>query len=146
MWTGPACHEGLLYYSYPQSLFVLDAETGEHVVDHKKNRFGYTGSHAPNTVVAGGYFFAGNAIGQTLVVETGREGRPVALNQLVSELHRDHVLAPLEEIRRRWWDRGLYPMWSFQSATPFFRGDRMYVRTYEHLYCIGPADRTGGGG
>ena len=105
--------------------------------DHKKNRFGFTGSHAPNTVVAGRYFYAGNAIGRTLVVELGREGKPVALNRLTTELHRDHVLATVEQMKKKWWDRDCYPAWSFQSATPFFKGDRVYVRTYEHLYCIG---------
>ena len=59
MWTGPTCLGGLLYYAYPQNVLVLKASTGELVASHVPNEFDYSGSHAINTVTAGGYVFTG---------------------------------------------------------------------------------------
>jgi len=137
MWTGPALHDGILYYGYPQNVLSLDLMTGKLVKNYVPNKFGYGSSHATNPSVAGGYYFTGNCYGQTLAVKAGPDGEAVALNQLHSELYRDHALEPVEILRRKWWNRGLFPTWGFSQSTPAFAGNRIFIRTYEALYCIG---------
>jgi outer membrane protein assembly factor BamB len=61
-----------------------------------------------SATVAGNYLFFGGTKGATVVVAPGREYREVARNQL----------------------EGF-------GSSPVFRGRRMYVRTRQHLYCIG---------
>jgi len=137
MWTGPTWLDGRLYYSYPQNVLVLDAATGELVANHVPNAFNFTGSHATNTVAAGGYVFAGNCYARGLVLAAGQASKPLACNQLRTDLYRDHALLPVPELKAKWWSRDCFPTWAFIAATPFFTGRRMYVRTYEYLYCIG---------
>ena len=136
MWTGPTCLDGLLYYAYPQNVLVLAAKTGELVVNHVPNAFGYTSSHAINTVASGGHVFTGNCYCRGLVIKPGKDGKPIACNQLTSDLYRDHALLPVEELKKKYWDRDCFPTWGFTASTPFFAGDRMIVRSYERLYCI----------
>jgi outer membrane protein assembly factor BamB len=141
IWVGPVFHDGLLYFSYPQNVAVLDAAAGQPVIRHVPNEFAFTGSHAPNNVIAGNHLFAGNCHGQTLVVETGRAGKPVACNVICSDLWRDHVLLDPEELEKRYWSRDLFPAHAFTASTPFFAGRHVYLRSYEALYGIA-ADGT----
>jgi len=137
MWVGPLWHDGLLHYSYPQVVCTLDAQDGAVLAKHVPNEYGFTGSHAANTVGAGGNIYMSNCLGQTLVLSAGREGRLRACNRLGSELHRDHVLLTPEELRRKYWEKDLYPTYAYLASHPFFVGDRLYLRTYEALYAIG---------
>jgi outer membrane protein assembly factor BamB len=137
LWTGPVYHEGLLYFGYVRNIFVLDAATGKEVVNHVPNDFGYASSHAVNPAVAGDYFFTGDALGRILVVETGREGKPEALNFLTSDLHRDDLLQSVDYMKKQWWSKDWYPGANYLANTPFFKGERVYIRTHEHLFCIG---------
>ena len=82
-----------------------------------RKRLGLEGTVYPSITGAGKYVFVSSDSGQTVVLETNREYSEVARNQLEG----------------------------FRSC-PVFRGDRMYVRTQRHLYCIGatesaPSDR-----
>jgi outer membrane protein assembly factor BamB len=62
----------------------------------------------PSITLAGKYLFVSSDNGHTLVLEPGREYKEIAHN----------VLEPFR-------------------STPVFEGKRMYVRTLQHLWCIG---------
>lgn len=66
------------------------------------------GTCYPSIVTAGGYVFVGSDSGKTIVFKPGPTPSAVATNSL-------------EQFR----------------GTPVFEGKRMYVRGFEHLYCIG---------
>lgn len=62
-----------------------------------------------SATLAGGYVFITGTKGTTVVLKPGREYKVVARNQLEG-----------------------------QGSSPVFSGKRMFVRTKQHLYCIGP--------
>ncbi len=62
----------------------------------------------PSLCIAGKYLYVSSRDGATLVLDTGREYKEVARNKL-----------------------------EFFISSPVFHQNRMYVRTNEHLYCIG---------
>lgn len=103
----PVCHEGLIYaVSTKGILNVLEEETGNPVYQKRLNLG--RDEHWPSLCIAGKYVYISNIGGSTLVIETGREFRQVAVNQLEPFI-----------------------------STPVFFENRMYIRTFDHLYCIG---------
>jgi hypothetical protein len=62
----------------------------------------------PSVVLAGEHLLLSSDNGTTLVVKTGREYREVARNRLEPFI-----------------------------STPIVHGDRIYVRTFGHVWCIG---------
>ncbi len=104
-YASPVYAQGLLFaITRRQLLSAIDAATGE-VVYAEDLRLG--GTAYPSIAYAGGYLFISSDNGKTMVVEPGREFKPVGTNQLDP----------------------------FRS-TPLFLGDRIYIRALEHLYCI----------
>ena len=106
-------HEGLLYAASREERFaVLDAETGE-VLDQSRLRLGGRSADSvyPSVTLAGPHVLVSSESGQTLVFAPGREPEQLAHNTL-------------EGFR----------------ASPVLDGDRMYIRGFEHLYCIGRTD------
>jgi len=111
--SGPIVHDGLMYALEQAGWFtVLNAKTGE-IFHEKKFDFqgNYGDSFVSNLTLAGKYIYVSYQQPKrstTIVLETGKECKEVARNEL---------------------DRF--------TSTPVFRDKRMYLRTDENLYCIG---------
>ena len=107
-YASPVLHEGLLYAIDQKTHFsVIDAKNGK-VVYEKRLNFGRGGQTYPSVAFAGGYIFLSRQCGATVVMKPGRKPEPIAENKL--EMFR---------------------------SSPVFAGKRMYIRTLQHLYCIG---------
>ncbi|HEY3325221.1 MAG TPA: PQQ-binding-like beta-propeller repeat protein [Planctomycetota bacterium] len=117
MFYGSGIHDnGLLYAINNEGKFyVIDAKDGKILVEKDldipsaSGRVQPAAEIYPSLVLAGKYLFLSNTIGNTLVIQPGREYK---------ELKHNH----LEE---------------GSGATPAFAGSRIYVRGGANLYCIG---------
>ena len=105
--ASPVIHQQLVYCASTRGIL--------NVLDAKTGKTVYTrrlnlgnGPVWPSLVQAGKYVYISNRDGNTVVIETGREYREVARNSLEQFI-----------------------------STPVFRGERLFIRTYGHLYCIG---------
>lgn len=108
-YASPVIHEGLVYtIARYNTLSCLDAETGEIIYETKLDLG--KGDVFASVVRAGDLLMVTHENGTTVVFEPGREFVEVARNQLGDMVR----------------------------STPVFDGDRMYVRGYEQLHCIGP--------
>lgn len=110
-YASPAVHDGLVFtISREENFSVLDAATGELLVEREDFLGGRGGSNSayPSVTLAGDHVLVSNEKGVTAVVTADREAKVVATNNL-------------EDFR----------------ATPVFVGDRMILRTRNHLYCFG---------
>jgi outer membrane protein assembly factor BamB len=108
---------GLLYAANNEGHFyILDAKDGKTLVD-KELEIPSGGGRPGNPpaeiygsmVLAGKHLFLSNTIGNTLVLQPGREYKEIKHNHL---------------------DEG-------SGGTPVFAGNRIYVRGGTNLYCIG---------
>lgn len=109
-YTSPLAVEGLLYtVTRNQFLNVVDAASGAAVYSERLalGAVGGANSVYSSPTLAGGYVFVSGFGGTTVVVKPGRSFERVAVNEL-------------EKFR----------------STPIFDGDRMYLRGYEHFFCI----------
>ncbi|NQT21423.1 MAG: PQQ-binding-like beta-propeller repeat protein [Planctomycetes bacterium] len=130
-YASPVYHDGLIYamnegghlivVDVKGGAPVLDAKTGEPVIDGEgkpvvsepgsvvyDKKLNVGGTVYPSVTCAGKYIYASGENGKTIVFETGREHKEVAVNQL-------------EKFR----------------SCPVFSGSRMYLRGNKNLYCIG---------
>jgi outer membrane protein assembly factor BamB len=110
-YASPLLHDGLIYAaSREESFAVLDAQTGE-VVHEDRVRLGgrNVNSVYPSVTLAGDHVLVSSESGQTALFKPGRSPELVTLNELDG----------------------------FRGS-PVFDGDRMYIRTFSALYCIGP--------
>ncbi|MEA3403622.1 MAG: PQQ-binding-like beta-propeller repeat protein [Armatimonadota bacterium] len=108
-YASPIVEDGLIYaVTRHNVLSCLDAETGE-IVYEQDLQMG-KGDVFASIVLAGDLLFATHENGTTVIFEPGGEFVEVARNQLGDTVR----------------------------STPVFDGDRMYVRGYEKLWCIGP--------
>ena len=109
-YASPVIHHGLVYtISREEKMTVLDAKSGEIVYQRELDLGGNKPNSAyPSVTLAGDFLFFSSESGQTIVVQPGREYVEVSRNKL-------------ERFR----------------ASPVFRGNRLYIRGLEHLYCIG---------
>ncbi len=107
-------HDGLVYGFTRDALEVRDLETGKVVAE--VGRPAVRPFHV--SAIAGGYLFALGSDGQCLVTTLGRDIRPVAVNRLGTREH----------------SKGDY---FNQGAQPFFSGNRIFLRSYTDVYCIG---------
>ena len=115
--SSPVYHDGLLYtVNDAGTLYVLDAKTGKIAAEKEldiPNASGKPGTlpaHIyPSIVLAGKHLFVFNDIGTCLILEPGRDPKPVGRNTLPEG-------AP---------------------GTPVFAGKHIFLRGGEHLYCIG---------
>jgi len=103
----PAIFEGHVYVLSDRGrISVLDLETGEEVQSLELPRSRTTYSSSP--VIAAGHLYATNERGVTHVVKLGDDMERVATNALDEQT----------------------------VATPVLLDGRIYLRTYDHLYCI----------
>lgn len=103
-------HDGLIYtIARNETYHVLDAKTGRVITEVEKLLGGGgTNSAYPSIALAGGKVFVSSQAGKTVVIEPGRTHKVLATNSLDP----------------------------FRSS-PVFVGNRVYIRTMKHLYCIG---------
>jgi outer membrane protein assembly factor BamB len=106
-YASPVVHDGLIYTMTRNNNFSVIDAATGEVVQEKKLSLG-SGDAYPSIALAGGYLYVNNSNGRTAVFKPGREVEEVA----TCELER------------------------FQCS-PVFAGKRMYVRTWENMYCIG---------
>ncbi|MDA1015232.1 MAG: PQQ-binding-like beta-propeller repeat protein [Planctomycetota bacterium] len=105
--ASPVIHEGLIYAVSTQHVLNVLDADTGEAVYLKRLILGHQPVW-PSLCVAGRYLYVSSRDGTTLVLETGREYKEVSRNTL-----------------------------AYFISTPVFRGNRMYVRTSERLYCIG---------
>ena len=126
--SAPVYHDGLMYMvDYKAMLYVVDAKAGKLVY---RQRLPLSPSvnvrevalTAP-LVLAGKFIYAFDNQGNCVVFEPGREYKQVALNHLETFIDRPHT-------GEGWQERGPY-------GAPVVDGNRLYVRSEAHLYCIG---------
>lgn len=104
--SSPVLHEGLLYAANDQGIMtVVEAATGKVVYEQ---RLDHGGSTYPSVSLAGNRVYISSDKGTTVVMQTGREYKELARNNLDP----------------------------FRSSL-VFDGKRLYVRTLKYLYCIG---------
>jgi outer membrane protein assembly factor BamB len=103
----PVAADGLLYVaSQRPQMHIIEQATGSVIYT---NRLALGDGRAYSSMtLAGKYLYVGHDSGKMVVMETGRDPKPVATNRL-------------ERFR----------------STPVFQGTRMYLRTLDALYCIG---------
>jgi len=134
--ASPLIHDGLLYtvscvHSYthrnqPRSgeLWVLDAKTGETVYVKDMTRTHLQIYNPSSPTLAGPYIYvSGGYTGKTVVFKPGRTYQEVAVNELRRQ-------APSNKV-------GASSDWMGILSTPVFRGNRMYLRHSDRMYCIG---------
>ena len=162
-WQAPVVHDGRVYVKYGLNsgrslgVDVLDLRTGrpvaEWVTTDYCNNLHRHGSYGPDPAVAGGRLYVHLGRGDTVVFALGRrQGSPTAASgaadaaltevgrgEVVSELHEAYAgrTRSFDEIRRRWLDRGIGPFNKWTQPNLSFRGERIYLRTIDSLYCIG---------
>ena len=103
----PVVHEGLIYACAQKNQFSVIDAETGQVVYEQRLDMG-KGTCYPSVTMAGDLLFVSSDNGTTCVVKPGREYQEVARNKL--ELFR---------------------------SSPVFVGDRLYIRTYKNLYCLG---------
>lgn len=103
-------HDGLIYaVSREAWVNVIEASSGEIVYEKRLDIAGdNVNSVYPSLTMAGGNIYLGNQEGIMLVLEPGREYKELARNTLEG----------------------------FRS-TPIFKGERMYLRGFEHMFAFG---------
>ncbi|MCG3180253.1 MAG: Outer membrane protein assembly factor BamB [Phycisphaerae bacterium] len=119
-YASPVCRDGLIYCINQRNHFsVIDAADGKVLSEQGRGvdlDLG-KGTVYPSLVLAGDYLLVSSDTGVTMVFKPGTkaapEPTPVATNRL-------------ERFR----------------STPVFVGSRMFVRSYENLYCFGPAGKA----
>jgi len=123
--ASPLIHEGLAYIiSGDAVLIVVDAVKGEIVYEKALDldvfdvAYGdeIRGGCSSSPTLGGKYIYIFGHQGETLVLEPGREFKPVARNRI------EQVAGGRQEI---------------MITCPVFDGKRIYVRTTRNLYCIG---------
>ena len=104
----PAVSDGRLYVCFDRGeLACLDTETGDQVWRRRLERNRTAYSSSP--ILANGKIYVTREDGTTFVVAAGDEYQLLAKNVLDEKT----------------------------LATPVFADNRVYIRTFEHLYCIG---------
>jgi hypothetical protein len=134
----PVYHDGLLYVDrFPRA---IDASSGE-TVAKPRTATGHDTKHAHT--IAGGYVFTINKDGKSAAFHASRElnaQAPAALNTLdpmpkLEGEKREQVIAQTGQLEPAEWYG-----WNFSPALPFFSGNRLFIRSHDHLYCIGDPD------
>jgi outer membrane protein assembly factor BamB len=107
IYASPIVHNGLIYAVSTQKVLNVLDAATGEVLLTRRLELGDQPVW-PSLCLAGNYLFISSRDGTTLILEPGRQYQEVARNQL-----------------------------EYFISTPIFHGNRMYVRTSQHLYCIG---------
>ena len=108
-YASPVCHDGIVYAIQKTSFLTAMDAATGQRLYEQKLDFG-EGTIYPSLIVAGNVIFASSDNGTTIVIQPGRE---------YVELRRNR----LEPFR----------------SSPVCVGDRLYIRTHGHLFCIAEA-------
>jgi outer membrane protein assembly factor BamB len=106
-YASPVVHDGLVYAITQRNVFSVIDADNGKIVYSRTLDLG-KGTVYPSITLGGKYIYVSHDNGTTLVLEHGREYKEVAKNKL-------------EKFR----------------SSPVFIGTKMYIRTLQHLYCIG---------
>jgi len=106
-YASPVVHDGLVYAITQKNIFSAIDAKTGEVVYEENLKLG-RGQAYPSIALAGKYLYVSGKSGTTALIQPGREFKEVGRNSL-------------EEFR----------------SSPVFAGQRMYVRTTKHVYCIG---------
>jgi len=112
----PLYYDGMIFFGQ----VVLRAKTGDTLRNLSRERNRIVVGHV--MAKAGPYLFHLAQDGRCLVTTADREMRFVDANEL----------DPRDRQGRGFWNQG---------AQPFFSGNRMFVRSYRNVYCIGNPDK-----
>ncbi|MFP4141244.1 MAG: PQQ-binding-like beta-propeller repeat protein [Phycisphaerae bacterium] len=107
-------HKGLVYGFTRGGFRVRELESGKKVAE--LNRVSVKPTHF--SVIAGDHLFGLDEHGDCIVIKIGREPKVVATNKL----------GKLGVVK--------YPFWN-QGSQPFFSGNRIFIRSYTDVFCIG---------
>ncbi len=102
--------DGLIYTVSSQSILAVIDAKDGKVLYQKRLNVG-GGTAYPSVVAAAGHVFLSNDNGTTVVIKPGRTYSEVSRNRIEGFI-----------------------------STPVVAGDRVYIRTHGHLYCIGRKD------
>jgi hypothetical protein len=108
----PTIHDGVVYVQ-KDGIQVLDLMTGKTLAKVVLPR-GTSVNHMFS--VAGGHLFGFEGDGSCVITTLGKDAKLVGVNRL---------------------GRGKGHGWFNQGSQPFFSGNRMFVRSYTDVYCIG---------
>ena len=107
-YASPVIHEGLIYtVSREQHFSIVDAESGELLLERTLDLDSGANSAYPSLAMAGGHIYLSTENGATVVLAAGKT---------YSEIARSTIEG-------------------FRSS-PVFTENRMYVRAFDHLYCF----------
>ncbi|MFP4105833.1 MAG: hypothetical protein ACLFVU_07035, partial [Phycisphaerae bacterium] len=110
-------HEGLVYGFTRDGFQVRDLLTGSKVGEIKKVPLKPTHFSA----IIGDHLFGCDEDGRCIIIKIGKEPKVVNVNKLG--------------------DKGIHKYDYFnQGSQPFFSGNRMFVRSYTDVYCVGDPD------
>ncbi|MBI2192513.1 MAG: PQQ-like beta-propeller repeat protein [Planctomycetes bacterium] len=107
-YASPLYHDGLIYAITQHNFLSVIDSATGEVLCENRMELG-DGTVYPSVTLAGGHLYVSSDNGSTLVLEPGRECKEIARNRL--------------EVFR---------------STPVFRGKHLFIRGYQHLYCIQP--------
>ncbi len=114
-------YEGIVYFDAKRQLCAVDVASGKDVASIENPPL------LPNHVwsIAGGRLFGLNSDGRCLVASLGKGMKVLATNRLGG---------------RPYCTKGsCYVDFFNEGAQPLFSGNRIFVRSYTHVYCIGDA-------
>lgn len=120
-------HDGLGYVvDIYKTLYIVDLEQGKTLVRQELDFGGLMHYNAlpvaASPTLIGRHIYILNNQGETIVMEPGREYKPVAKNHIATQLPRVWPIPPQETL---------------SYAPPITDGKRMFLRGERYLYCIG---------
>ena len=128
-WTpcSPLIHNGIYYNADQYGVFyAVDLESGKTLYKHD---LGFDEMHNYNaigvgasTTLGGEHIYAIDNQGVCVVLQPGRDYKPVAVNRIETVIQRNWPVNPQETLA---------------NGPPVFDGRRLYLRGEQYLYCIG---------
>lgn len=133
----PVFHRDLLFMN--RIPLAFDAATGELRATPDRGRTGQYRT-SESLCIAGGHIFALNNTGKCAVYKADESLAIVALNDLdetapIEGRKREQIIAQTGKDGPESWYA-----WQFGRTSPFFSGNRIFIRSFDYLYCIGDAD------
>jgi len=132
----PVHHNGIVFCD--DLPIAYNAKTG--TVIGRADRRAKQHRSSEGLTVAGGHLFTLNRFGKSAVFKADASMELISLNDLdetapIEGAKRDQIIAQTGfDEPDRWY------AWQFGRTSPFFSGNRLFIRSFDFLYCIGRAD------